>query len=646
MKKSSLKYLYLGLSITSLVAIALSVSATRPLIVKAEEIGDYGDAPRMPSMTIYGDPSREMGFCWTTTNYTDTHLQVAEKSAFEQSSGWDDQTLVKKAFYDGTIEASKIAGDGFIHKARARNLVPDTEYVYRFGDEELNNWVEMGSFKTSAATNRNFSFLHISDPQGDNALHYASYNQLLNDVDKGFAPEWIALTGDITDDSHFGKSVDLNEWEMALTDQWPIFKHYPVAAVSGNHDGALYAFDSRYNFASPSGSDTSTGSYYSFDYQGVHFTCLNSNDTSNPKDPETSGLSHTQLAWAEADLAAHQNDKFLIVMMHKGLFDSGGHSCNYDLADYDIEKMRQQLAPMFTKYGVDLVLEGHDHLYNLSYPIVADNYVGQNEYYRVDDNYNYSYRDFGEHKDVYTFSNLEGTFYFNTGTASGQKYYAPVIDGKGQIDLTNYIFNTANPNQKMFTMVDVLDNSILLRTYTCSSNETKLYRIYAIASDSEGTPVNPKSEYDTDFEIKGDYSFTYKFARYNYSANVYLKSQKLVPAESDLAGKFIGTFTSNNLKGNTICKLYRTGKVTVNSTIDAEEPVIFNTTGEWHMDDNKNLIISIKDEKDAMVNYIARISDDSDGVSPLTLILAIGVPVLVIGLLVGLFIILKKKKKT
>ena len=597
----------LPLSVISLVATGLCLATVKPQYkrVLAGEIGDYGDDTRLQSMTFFGDTRSQMGFCWTTSNATNSDLQVLEKSIYDNSTGFDDPSVISSIkYFTGTIEGSQIAGDGFIHRAVAKRLTPDTEYVYRFGDEQLKRWCKVGSFKTSANENRNFTFMHISDPQGDNELHYESYNQLLNDSTGMFDPEWIALTGDITDDSHFGGTIDLHEWELALTNQWKVFKDYPVAAVSGNHDGAFNAFHSRYTFDIPEGSDYITGDYYSFDYQDVHFTCLNSNDTPNPKDPNTTGLGDEQLAWCEADLAAHQNDKFLIVMMHKGLFDSGGHSCNDDHGDYDIEQMRRQLTPLFTKYGVDLVLEGHDHLYNLSYPMVADEYVGQEHYYHIDGEYKYSYRDFGDYKDVYTFSNLKGTFFFNTGTATGQKYYAPVIGGS----MESTIFDTSNPNQKMFTMVDVLDNDILLRTYTCTSNETKLYKIYAISKDNEGTPAQEQSEYDNDFEIKGDYSFEYKFARYNHTANVTMRSKKLINAEADLAGKFVGTFTCDGGNGTSICQLYRTGKVVMNTELALEEgKEQFVTTGSWHMEDN-DIIIIIQDEKGADVTHVAKIA--------------------------------------
>lgn len=639
--------LVLPLSVISLVATGLSLSTVKFQYkrVLAGEIGDYGDATRLQSMTFYGDTKTQMGFCWTTTNATSTDLQVLEKSIYDNSTGFDDPIVENSIkYYTGTIEVSPIAGDGFIHRAAAKRLTPDTEYVYRFGDEQLNRWCEVGSFKTSANNNRNFSFLHISDPQGDNELHYESYNQLLTDMQVKCEPEWIALTGDITDDSHFGGTIDLHEWELALTEQWSVFKDYPVAAVSGNHDGALHAFHSRFNYNIPSGSDTSAGDYYSFDYQGVHFTCINSNDTPNPKDPNTTGISETQLNWIKDDLAAHKNDKFLIVMIHKGLFDSGGHSCNNDRSDYDIEQMRRQLCPLFTEYGVDLVLQGHDHLYSLSYPMVADEYVGQENYYRVDSGYKYSYRNYGTEEDyqnVYTFSNLKGTFYFNTGTASGQKYYAPIVGG----ELEDYIFDTSNPNQKMFTMVEVLDEAIILKTYTSTSTKTELYNIYAIAKDSEGTPAQEQSEYNTDFEIEGNYSFNYLFSRYNHTSNVVMKSQKLINAEADLAGKFIGTFTCDGGVGTSICQLYRTGKVVMNTELVFEnEKVTFATEGSWHMENNE-LLITIVDEKGTNVNHRATISNIKKTNTGLILGLSIPGGIAVIGGIVVAILFYMKKKK-
>ena len=86
--------LVLPLSVISLVATGLSLSTVKFQYkrVLAGEIGDYGDATRLQSMTFYGDTKTQMGFCWTTTNATSTDLQVLEKSIYDNSTGFDDST--------------------------------------------------------------------------------------------------------------------------------------------------------------------------------------------------------------------------------------------------------------------------------------------------------------------------------------------------------------------------------------------------------------------------------------------------------------------------------------------------------------------------------------------------------------------------
>ena len=146
------------------------------------------------------------------------------------------------------------------------------------------------------------------------------------------------------------------------------------------------------------------------------------------------------------------------------------------------------------------------------------------------------------------------------------------------------------------------------------------------------------------------YSFTYKFARYNHTANVAMKSKKLVSAEADLAGKFVGTFKCDGGNGTTTCKLYRTGKVIIdNELVLSEDDIItFVTSGTWYMNEKNQLVISVKDEKEATVNYLAKTgSDENNAFKGGTIVIAVAIPiVVVIGLGVGLFFILRKKKKT
>ncbi|MET0556823.1 MAG: metallophosphoesterase [Vicinamibacteria bacterium] len=67
-------------------------------------------------------------------------------------------------------------------------------------------------------------------------------------------------------------------------------------------------------------------------------------------------LDKTQLDWLEKQLAGAPKDEWKIAFFHHPLYSSARkHGSSLDL--------RKVLEPMFVKYGVNLVLAGHDHVY-------------------------------------------------------------------------------------------------------------------------------------------------------------------------------------------------------------------------------------------------------------------------------------------
>ena len=483
--KNKKVFLSLGvLALTAVVSIPFITAKKKINLVFAEELPDINDSVRMPSMTFYGNTSSQMAFTWNTTNYTDSDLQVVAKSIGD----FADPSVLN---FRGTIEKSKVLDDGYIHRVVATELTPNTEYMYRVGDIELNTFAESGEFKTTSNTNRDFKFVHISDPQGHNAQHYEQYHSLLEQT-ATVEPEFYALTGDIVDYSWIDYSPTLQQWEWALTDQWNIFKNTPVMPVAGNHEEANYDFHSRFTLDHPAGSDYMSGEYYSVDYEGIHFTCINTNDSSGRKSAETAaGLSDEQMTWIRSDLNSHKDDRFKIVLMHKGIFDSGAHCANVDGNDYDIAIIRNQLAPLFTMYGVDLVLQGHDHLYSLSYPVVANE-----QGHKIDPTYTMKEVDYNG-QSIRTFYNLNGTFYLNSGTSSGSKYYVPA----GQ-ETTYHIMETENPSSPMFSEVEVKDMVLVVKTYTLVNGIKSLIHSFAIDKNPYTPEPTPEPEPDPDTKIR------------------------------------------------------------------------------------------------------------------------------------------------
>ena len=78
--------------------------------------------------------------------------------------------------------------------------------------------------------------------------------------------------------------------------------------------------------------------------QGVRFFALDSNY-----------MDRTQLQWLEKELSQSGSD-WKIMFFHHPIYSSGGRHGS-DTA------LRDQLEPLFLKYGVDVVMAGHEHFY-------------------------------------------------------------------------------------------------------------------------------------------------------------------------------------------------------------------------------------------------------------------------------------------
>ena len=212
--------------------LGVTTSSNKAIRSLAQELPNNNDRVRIPTMSFYGDTSTQMGFNWATTYYNDTNLEVVKE---DDGNGFSSANVIR---FKGTCDACKSSGEvGFIHRVVATGLTPNTTYKYRFGDAELNSWCETGSFTTSSNTNRDFSFVHLSDPQGWNVEHYNAYHVELSKID-ALKPEFLCLTGDIVNNSWANHSPVFEQWEWAITNQWNILKNYPVNPVSGNHDAA------------------------------------------------------------------------------------------------------------------------------------------------------------------------------------------------------------------------------------------------------------------------------------------------------------------------------------------------------------------------------------------------------------------------
>ncbi|QDT17508.1 purple acid phosphatase family protein [Alienimonas californiensis] len=243
------------------------------------------------------------------------------------------------------------------HTAELTSLTPATKYVYRVGDGT--NWSEWSHFTTAAATPEPFSFIYVGDAQND---VFSLWSRVIRQafVDEPKAA-FTLHAGDLID-----KAEADDEWGGWFDAAGFINRGTPVLATPGNHE--YYTEDKsvsdhwRPTFAFPENGPDVPGleeTVWYLDYQGVRFVSLNSNEKTEE-----------QVPWLRETLASNPH-RWTVVTFHHPLYNSKEGRDNPDL--------RNAWQPLFDEFGVDLVLQGHDHTYARSKLVTAaDNAIEKN----------------------------------------------------------------------------------------------------------------------------------------------------------------------------------------------------------------------------------------------------------------------------
>lgn len=155
--------------------------------------------------------------------------------------------------------------------------------------------------------------------------------------------------------------------------QQDVMKSIPLWPAPGNHD---YANDPTLQntkvmpytqiFNTPANGEcggiaSNNKTYYSFDYDNIHFLSLDSygNDSNQYRLYDTMG---PQVQWIKKDLSANKK-MWTIAYWHHPPFTMGSH--NSDL-ETELVLMRQNFVQILERYGVDFIFCGHSHSYERS----------------------------------------------------------------------------------------------------------------------------------------------------------------------------------------------------------------------------------------------------------------------------------------
>ncbi len=261
-----------------------------------------------------------------------------------------------------TTSETGLAVPMYQYEAVLPGLTAGTRYSYQLAlDGQPLTFGGTLSFKTAGAGH--FSFLAFGDSGIDSSAQYLLARRMAVEN-----PDLVLHTGDVAYLS--GRFDEFEQRHFAYYQD--LMTRVPFFPCPGNHD---YLTDNArpyllmHSLPEASVPEAERGRYYSFDWGNAHFVSLDSNASLASAARGNGGM----LNWLEADLAKTQ--KFWrIVYFHHPPYSNGIHS------DDPIEALvRDQIVPILERNNVDLVLNGHEHSYQRTYPIKNGRPVGPNQ---------------------------------------------------------------------------------------------------------------------------------------------------------------------------------------------------------------------------------------------------------------------------
>ena len=320
-------------------------------------------------LTFNGNPSTKRAVTWRT----DSSVKKAEAQIAVAGLNSD---FVKEAstytanteeFDLGLYKSNKSLIVNY-HSVVFENLKPNTLYAYRVGFAE--NWSEWIQFKTANDTYSPTQFVYFGDAQNDILNHWSRVIRMAYQT----APDasFVIHAGDLVDSAHKD-----NEWAQWFKAGGFIHSQWTAIPVVGNHEfqrfdgyeGTLQrrlSIQWRPQFTLPVEENLDEKLHetvYSVEYQDILVLVLNS-----------TGHLEEQTEYIREKLT-NSDAKWKIVTNHHSVFSPA--------EGRDFEYARKVWKPMFEKYGVDLVLNGHDHTYARGHTPVKSQNVNESGIFKT-----------------------------------------------------------------------------------------------------------------------------------------------------------------------------------------------------------------------------------------------------------------------
>ena len=320
-------------------------------------------------LTFDGNPSTKRAVTWRTdSSVKKAKAQIAvaglNSDFVKEASTYTANT---EEFDLGLYKSNKSLIVNY-HSVVFENLKPNTLYAYRVGFAE--NWSEWIQFKTANDTYSPTQFVYFGDAQNDILNHWSRVIRMAYKT----APDasFVIHAGDLVDSAHKD-----NEWAQWFKAGGFIHSQWTAIPVVGNHEfqrfdgyeGTLprrLSIQWRPQFTLPVEENLDEKLHetvYSVEYQDILVLVLNS-----------TGQLEEQTEYIREKLT-NSDAKWKIVTNHHSVFSPA--------EGRDFEYARKVWKPLFEKYGVDLVLNGHDHTYARGHTPVKSQNVNESGIFKT-----------------------------------------------------------------------------------------------------------------------------------------------------------------------------------------------------------------------------------------------------------------------
>ncbi|MBI3227563.1 MAG: metallophosphoesterase family protein [Mycolicibacterium cosmeticum] len=338
---------------------------------------DRSAAPRVGGLHVqFGrDASTEVVVSWHTVE------AVANPRVLLGTPGTGFGTTVPAQ--TRTYRDAKSRSEVRVNHARLTGLLPDADYVYAAMHDGASP--ELGAVRTAPTGRHPLRFTSFGD-QGTPTLGRRTDTGYVNDnlgspasgdTTAGIervAPLFNLVNGDLC---YANLAHDrVRTWSDWFETNSRSARYRPWMPAAGNHENELgngavgYGAYQTYFEVPDSGSDDELrGLWYSFTAGSVRVISLNNDDVcfQDGGNSYVRGYSGgAQRRWLEGELADARRDAridWVVVCMHQTAISTADRTNGADLG------IRQEWLPLFDRYGVDLVVCGHEHHYERSHAL-------------------------------------------------------------------------------------------------------------------------------------------------------------------------------------------------------------------------------------------------------------------------------------